>query len=526
VNLYKTIKEEVMKSKKFIFIIIFLATLPSVLFAKSNHIVYASSSQVTTWDPSVSYSTELVYMPNLYETLIRIAPPGSGKRYDYVLANNYKVSKNGLRYVFELKQDVKFHDGITFDANAVKFSIERTLKIGEGASFIWADVKSINVLDKYSVEILLITPVPLPEIAASAYAAWMISPGVKDKRQEWFDVGNCAGTGPYILKNYKAGESWMLSKNPNYWGGWKNKHIENILVKYTKDTILQQPMLQSGQAHIVTRVSPNAYKTLESDDRTQIIRGPSHKNYMAFFNTKKAPLNDVRIRKALAHAIPYQAIIDIAFAGAATQARGVIPNGQFGFSKSVKQHSYDLEKAKKYLSQAGYANGGFKLTMTYAASNTMEQTIASLIQVSYKQLGIEVKIIPLPWKTQWEKAKNGYKQAQDIFLLLWWPTYSDPYETLYSIHHNETNKPVWNLAYYANKKFDKIIREAYEMAGSKPQKARQLYIDAQNMIFKDAPVAYIADTIQISAISSKLKGHIINPAYNGSPFFYKMWLTD
>ena len=64
------------------------------------------------------------------------------------------------------------------------------------------------------------------------------------------------------------------------------------------------------------------------------------------------------------------------------------------------------------------------------------------------------------------------------------------------------------------------------MAGSKPQKARQLYIDAQNMIFKDAPVAYIADTIQISAISSKLKGHIINPAYNGSPFFYKMWLTD
>jgi ABC-type transport system substrate-binding protein len=71
-----------------------------------------------------------------------------------------------------------------------------------------------------------------------------------------------------------------------------------------------------------------------------------------------------------------------------------------------------------------------------------------------------------------------------------------------------------------------MIREAYEIAGSNPQKARQLYIDAQNILFEEVPVAYIVDTVQVSAISSRLKGHIINPAYIGSPFFYNLWLAD
>ena len=82
-----------------------------------------------------------------------------------------------------------------------------------------------------------------------------------------------------------------------------------------------------------------------------------------------------------------------------------------------------------------------------------------------------MEIKALVWTSQWSQAKADPKKAQDIFLLLWWPTYSDPYETLFSLLHDEGDKPAWNLAYYKNPAYDKLIRQAYETTGTDPEKA-------------------------------------------------------
>ena len=110
-----------------------------------------------------------------------------------------------------------------------------------------------------------------------------------------------------------------------------------------------------------------------------------------------------------------------------------------------------------------------------------------------KKLGIEVEIKSIVWTSQWAKAKGDPKEAQDIFLLMWWPTYSDPYETLYSLLHNEKGKPVWNLAYYVNPAYDNMIRKAYEVTGSDPASALDMYVQAQNIVQKDVPVAWLVD---------------------------------
>jgi peptide/nickel transport system substrate-binding protein len=119
-------------------------------------------------------------------------------------------------------------------------------------------------------------------------------------------------------------------------------------------------------------------------------------------------------------------------------------------------------------------------------------------------------------------AKEDPETAQDIFILLWWPTYSDPYETLYSLLHDEGEKPVWNLAYYKNAAYDKMIREAYETVGANPEKALDLYVDAQNLIQKDVPVAWIVDVRENWPMNKRLKGVVMNPAYPQVPFFYQM----
>ena len=492
--------------------------------AAEKNMVFASPYGVTTLDPSVSYSTELTYMANIYETLIRVNPPGSKERFTYLLATGFSASDDGLKYTFTLRKGVKFHDGTPFTAAAVKASIERTRKLGKGAAFIWGDLASIDIVDDYTVTFVMKQAVPLPLIAASAYASYIMCPSAAEKDSAWFNQGNACGTGPYQLKNYKDGESWMLAKFDDYWGGWDGRHVENILVKYTKEALIQQQMLQSGQAALVGRVPLDSYPAIKSAKDTTVVYGPSYQNYMAFFNTTRAPLDNVKVRQALAYAIPYQDIIQIGFNGMATQARGPVPKGQFGFSEKVYQYSYDLAKAKKLLAEAGHPNGGFKLTLTYAAENPQEARFAPLIQSEFKKLGVEVEVKALVWTSQWSQAKADPSKAQDIFLLLWWPTYSDPYETLYSLLHDEGDKPAWNLAYYKNPEYDRLIRQAYEMTGNQPDKALEIYVKAQNLVQADCPVAWLVDIVGNWPVSEKLKGVTINPAYPNVPFFYDMYL--
>jgi peptide/nickel transport system substrate-binding protein len=493
-------------------------------WAAEKNMVYASPYGITTLDPSTSYSTEIGYMGNMYETLIKVNPPGSKELFTYVLATDYTASDDGLEYIFTLRKGVKFHDGTPFTAEAVKFSLERTKKIGKGAAFIWGDLKEVQVVDDYSVKLILSKPAPLTLIAASANGSYIMSPKVGDKDAEWFNKGNDAGSGPYTLKNYKDGESWMLTKFDGYWGGWSGKHVENILVKFTKEGLTQLQMLQAGQAMLAGRIPVDSIKSVAKGKNTQIVYGPSYQNYLAFFNTQRPPLDNVKVRQALSHAIPYEDIVNIGFDGLAAPARGPVPQGQFGGTNDVYQYKYDLELAKKLLAEAGHAGGGFKLTLTHAAENVGQKRFAPLIQSAFKKIGVDVEIKALAWSTQWTMAKKDPKTAQDIFLLLWWPTYSDPYETLYSLLHDEGEKPVWNLAYYKNTAYDNMIREAYETVGSNPDKAEGLYVDAQNMIQKDAPVAWVADTKGWWPASKKLKGLVINPAYPNVPFFYEMYI--
>ncbi len=501
-----------------------LLMLTTGVQAAEKNMVFASPYGITTLDPSVSYSTEVGYMHNLYETLIRVNPPGSEEPFRFVLAKDFTPSEDSLTYTFTLRKGVKFHDGTDFTAETVKFSIERTMRIGKGASFIWADLKEINIIDDYTVQFVLNKPVPLPQIAASANGSYIMSPAVGDKEAEWFNKGNDAGSGPYTLKNYRDGESWMLAKFNEYWGGWEGNHVENVLVKFTKEPLTQLQMLQAEQAMLVGRIPLDSYPAVKDGKKTKVLYGPSYQNYMAFFNTTRKPLDNVKVRKALAHAMPYEDIIEIGFNGNATQARGPVPKGQFGHSPDVIQYRHDIEKAKKLLAEAGYPGGGFELTLTYAAENQQEKRFAPLIQSEFKKIGVDVKIKALAWSTQWSMAKEDPESAQDIFLLLWWPTYSDPYETLYSLLHDEGDKPVWNLAYYSNPSYDKLIRNAYETTGTDPEKARKLYVQAQNMIQKDVPVAWLVDIVANWPMNRRLQGFVMNPAYPNVPFFYDMYI--
>ncbi len=387
----------------------------------------ANTANITTWDPVKSFSTEAAYMGNLYEQLLRINPPGAAEKFTPLLAKSWEASDDAKTWTFHLREGVKFHDGEPLTAEAVKLSIEAA-KDHAGASFIWAPLDTIEAVDDLTVKFNLKYAAPLDLIASSLYGAWIVSPkalAAVAADDKYFEAGVEAGTGPYMLESYKADQEIVFTRFNDYWGGWQPGQFDKVLVQIVSEAITQQQMLEGGQVDLVTRIPNENLSAFKDNPDYTYDEEPSFFNYVGFFNTLRPPLDNIKVRQALSYAIPYDDIIKIGAQGLGTQSRGPVPAGVWPWSPDVKQYTYDLEKAKALLTEAGHKDGGFKLKLTYASENDTEAAFAPLIKDSFAQIGVDVTIEPILFNQQWDAAKSDPAKAQDIFLLLYWPTYSD-----------------------------------------------------------------------------------------------------
>jgi peptide/nickel transport system substrate-binding protein len=172
------------------------------------------------------------------------------------------------------------------------------------------------------------------------------------------------------------------------------------------------------------------------------------------------------------------------------------------------------------MAEAGFPNGiKEKIVYTYAAENQVEKAFSPLIKEALAKIGLDVEIRPMIWNAQWDLMKGGAEKAQHMAALLWWPTFSDPYDTLYSLWHSE-EKPFFNFAYYKNPKYDKLIDKAYITPDAASAKA--LYAQAQKILVEEAPSIYLFDVELPVFMRNELKGYVINPSYPRVSFFYDM----
>jgi peptide/nickel transport system substrate-binding protein len=486
----------------------------------------ADTATFTTWDPIKSFSTEASYMPNMYEQLLRINPPGSAEKFTPLLAESWETSEDGLTWTFHLRQGVTFHDGETMNAAAVKQSIEAAADHG-GASFIWAPLGGISTPDDYTVVFTLTYAAPVDLIASSLYDSWIISPKALDAAAadpNYFESGIEAGTGPYMLDSYTPDQELVLKKFDNYWGGWKDTNFDVVDVQIVPESTTQLQLLQGGEVDLASRIMADSLNQFENDPNFTIYKENTLDNYLGFFNTMRPPLDNPAVRQALSYAIPYQDILTVMLMG--TQSYGPVPQGVWPWSDQVKQYTYDLEKAKQMLSDAGYPGGGFSLRLTYASENSSEATFAPLIKDSFAQIGVDVTIEPILWNQQWEQAKSDPANAQDIFLLLYWPTYSDAgSDNLWSMFYGYPDSPhlnvtAFNLSYWYDQDYNDLLDKAIGETVTDPSASQQDYILVMNQLVDQAPAVFLYDTQTPYVIPAHIAGFQYNLNYPFTAYFY------
>ena len=507
------------------------AVLTSAPTPTPSVVTYATNSEMVTLDPSSEFSNSILLLPNVYETLTKWNATSNAA--DPLLATGWTHSADGLNWTFTLRQGVTFHDGAAFNADAAKYALMRTITMNQGAAYIWLPLgnasqaaQNIEVKGTYTIVFHLLYVAAMDRIASSGYAAYMFSPNTPGAnytlQQKWFNAGHDSGSGPYTINTAQYSNSYVvLDKYANYWGGWKAGQFDHAVIKVIPDQIQREQAVTSKAADITEDVPLKDIPALKSNTAVNVLETPSYRALYAFFNMQRDPTNNLSVRQALAYSLPYDAMVNSVTQGLGSQSIGVVPVTMWGHDASLPHFSFDMTKAQQALSKSPHPNGGFTLSYTYVTGDLYEQKLAELWKANLATLNITLNIQPMIWESQWALATGDPTQAQQIFVMYWWPTYVTPFDFLYNMFSYASYR-IFNLGYYNNSAFDNAIYSGSAAEATSPTTALSDYRSAQVMLYTDLPGLGVVDLKNLYLLRSDLKGFTDNPAYPLVVFFYQL----
>jgi ABC-type transport system substrate-binding protein len=354
----------------------------------------AQIEQVTNFDPALMTTQDMgVLIDNVYEGLL-------GTERDTAklvprLAEQWAFSPDGKTLTLTLRKNVKFHDGTLFDADAVKFSIERVKTINKGPAVFIRGITGVDVVDKGTARLRIAEN---PRLALKALPlVMMVSPAAVKAHEEGGDLGqkwiqrNSAGTGPYKLAEVKPNERQVFTRFDPYWRGWSKGQVSRVEYIVQLDPSAARLMLERGDVDMTVIYSNDVVKALRGNPQVNVhVKEFPFPQYM-MMNTKVKPLDDVRVRRAIQHAWNREAW-KAALGGVVGEQLAPAPIELLGEDYKPVAYGYDLAQAKQLLTEAGYPSGGFKLTHYYIEGDTHKKAMGELLQEELRTLGIQMDI--------------------------------------------------------------------------------------------------------------------------------------
>ena len=418
------------------------------------------------------------------------------------LATGWTVSEDGLTVDFTLREGVKFHDGTSFDAEAVKANLTRsqTLEDSVRKSEI-ASIKEIEVVDPLHVRLHLSAP-DAPLLAQLAdRAGVMLSPATFDG-----DVGAhpvCAG--PFQFKSRVAQDKIELVKFPDYWNA-DAIHLDGVTYLPIPDSTVRFANLQSGDLHLINRLGATDVDAVESAANLAFDRADGLGYQGITFNVGNGARadnpfgKDARLRKALSLAIDREAINQVVFAGLNAPASQFIPTVSPYFDPAFPVQTRDVDAARALLAEAGYPDG---IKLEFDVPNRPEnQQVAQMIQAMAAEAGITIELVAKEFATLVADGAAGEFESEYIG----WSGRLDPDGNIYSF---VTTGSGFNDAGYSNPEVDRLMGEA--RATSDLEKRKALYHEANVILNDEAPILYLYSEAWLYGLSDKVQGFTAVP---------------
>ncbi|MGB0385594.1 MAG: ABC transporter substrate-binding protein [Ardenticatenaceae bacterium] len=475
--------------------------------------VYVTGRSLVNLDPFTSVTDEEVLMLNTYETLTfydeSANPPIQPK-----LADSWESNEDGTEWTFTLRQGVKFHDGNEMTAEAVKYSIERSQSMELFPHLI--GIASIEAVDDYTVKFTTEFPLALDLVMIGRFGGYIVSPESADKESDWFNGGNSAGTGPYMVETFESNQRVILTRFDDYWGGWEDGQVTKVSFEQVEDATVREQMLRSGDGDITYDLDFDSYVALQDVEGVRVDSIESWVTFNAFLNTLRPPFDDVKVRQALAHTFPYDVIVENTHGGFGSASTGVVPASFWKNDPGLAPLGYDLDQAKALLEEAGIEEG-LEIDYVHMFNDPEGQKIGELWRAELSKVGVELNIQGVPIEGVIEMLGDP-ETAYHILATDWWGTYPSPYDFSAALFHS-TNF-MFPISFHNNPDYDSLMDEGLTNAVSDPEKADQLYADAERILLETGIVIPGVQKPGVTLVSENLKGWSNNPGYLYTVFWY------
>lgn len=473
--------------------------------------VIATISDAAKLDPHMTTDVPSYnIITNLFETLVK---KDENEEIIEGLATSWD-NPDDKTWVFELRDDVQFHDGEAFNAEAVKKNFERILdeELAAPRAFIFEVISDIEVLDEHTVQFT--TEYPFAPLLAHLThpVGSIISPKSIDEDyaaiEDGKEVGTVIndepiGTGYFKFDSWDRGTEVKIVRNDDYWGEQVN--LNSVTFKAIPDGGTRLAELETGYAHLIEPVQPSEVGQIEASDNAYMDDELSSSLNYVGFNLEKEPFNDPKVRQAITMLINKDEMLEGIYEGFGLVAKGPLAPGVFGYDENLEALSYDPEKALELLAEAGYEDG-FKTTV-WTNDNQQRMDMAVLIQDSLKEANIEVEVEVVEWGAYLDKTANG---EHDMFILGLTNPVGDADYFLSQLFHSENKGASGNRSFYENAEVDQLLEEA--RAEGDEEKRQQLYTEIQEILIEDAPMIYLQHQSYLSGVNHRVENYWINPS--------------
>ena len=456
-----------------------------------------------------------------YETLYDREESGKVKG---LLVKEDQVSADGLTWTFKLQPGVRFHDGTPFNAAAVKWNLERKIQKKQP---LWdfLPFKTIEAIDDLTVRATLTrTAANLRAILVTKTFS-MYSPAFVQQVGDNAMLTRASGTGPYTVSEFRSNENVALRKNPNYWQKGL-PYFDQVIYRVVPDNNARAAGLEAGDVDMAVGLSVPDSERLKTKRGFKVQEALGSQQYYIAINTRRPPLNDVRVRQALNHAVDKEGIIKTVLLGNAKVATAVYINPTVDGYVRAGTYPYDPEKAKKLLEEAGWAAGpggvrqreGRPLTLdflTRKGGSPGDFEIAELVQGMLKAVGVDVRLQVLESATFLQRVTvPPERSTYDLVNLAVGTFTGDAEYTMLTFYHTNSAAPrYFNRAYYSNPLVDSLIEESMKPA-STTGRNKIYYAQIIKQVFSDAPIIMLFDVTQSLAMKETIRGVYLEPASN------------
>ncbi|MCG7385374.1 ABC transporter substrate-binding protein [Paenibacillus sp. ACRRY] len=484
--------------------------------AEGGNLTFALATSPDTLDPHRSgLAVTVRAIRTIYDNLVVQLPDGSIKPW---LATEWSVSEDGKSYTFKLREDVKFHDGTPFNAEAVKYNLDRVIDPATKAANSLALIRpyqSSEVIDEYTIKVNLETPSQAFLGNLSQALLGIVSPTAAKKYGDQLGK-NPVGTGPYTFVKWDENADIVVAKNKDY--SWapetvENKaapHLDTITFKIVPEEATRIGSVQSGQVLAAETVPPQNVAALKNDPNQQLLQANTvGLPYTLFFNLRKAPWDDVKVRQAVQSAVDVESIVKTLYLGNYERAWSALSPGILGYDASLEGSiNPDINKANQLLDEQGWVKGadgirekdGQKLTLRYvdgSPNREKRNDIAAIIQQQLKQVGIAVEVeitkdIATVIYQNWDYDLYGNSQVN-----------SDP-NALYAFYHASAEGERPTLSGLSDPKIDELLEQG--AVETDPEQRVKIYNEIQQFLIDQAVILPIYVFPYTVAASKSVQG--------------------